>query len=54
MPLTPFVTEEGEQLEGVAGAGARSLTTWRPYELVALQNSWMVHIVISSEGSRLV
>ena len=37
--LAPAETDAGLQLDGVAGAGARSLTTWTPYEFDALQNS---------------
>src|ERR1017187_1520777 len=51
---TPWVIDEGLQLTGVAGGGARSLTTRTPYELAESQNSWMVHMLMSSFGSRLV
>jgi hypothetical protein len=40
--------------DGVAGAGASSLATSKPYVLLPSQNSWIVHIVMSSLGSTLV
>src|SRR5664280_1756514 len=48
---TPWVTVEGEQLSGVAGAGASNLITWTPQESFALQYSCTVHSVMSSAGS---
>jgi len=50
-PLDPMGTEGGFALEGVAGGGALSWTTWIPQEFVALQYSCTVHIVMSSLGS---
>ena len=37
-----------------AGGGAAILATRSPYELGASPNCWIVHIVISSQGSTLV
>src|SRR5262249_3146867 len=61
MPVTatetqpaPDPTEPSVALAGVGGGGAISSTTRTPHESAALQYSWIVHIVMSSSGSRLV
>src|ERR1051325_6714740 len=48
--VVPAVIDDGEQLTGVAGGGASSFRTRTPYESVASQNSWIVHMVMSSLG----
>ena len=50
----PAATLGGAAAEGVAGGGASSLAALQPYVFVPLQYSWMVHIVMSSKGSRQV
>jgi hypothetical protein len=40
--------------DGVAGGGANSFITSTPYLSESSQNSWTVHIVMSSFGSTLV
>jgi hypothetical protein len=44
----------GRHVAGSAGGGAMSFTTWHHNEFVLLQNSWTVHIVMSSSGSSVV
>src|SRR5262245_391295 len=48
---SPWLTVSGAQPDGIAGGGAMSLVTRTPQELVVLQYSWNVHIVMSSSGS---
>jgi hypothetical protein len=51
---SPCATDVGSAEAGVAGGGAMSCTALAPYVFVPLQNSWIVHIVMSSFGSTLV
>jgi hypothetical protein len=50
----PRATVGGVHALGVAGSGARNCVTRTHHELLALQNSWNVHIVMSSAGSTTV
>src|SRR5437764_692877 len=50
----PLVTLAGIIDAGLAGGGAINFTMRTAYELVASLNSWIVHMVMSSPGSRLV
>jgi hypothetical protein len=52
--VAPWAKEGGVQEAGVAGGGASSLVTRTPQELAALQYSWNVQRVWSSEGSTAV
>jgi len=51
---SPCATEAGRAVAGVEGGGAMSCTALAPYVFVPLQNSWIVHMVMSSLGSTLV
>ena len=46
----PAATVSGAAVENAAGGGAISSATRTPYESVASQYSWIVHIVMSSVG----
>src|SRR6516162_2076237 len=55
MLAIPWVTTDGLQFVGRAGGGASNCATWTAKPFPAnWHHSWIVHIVMSSEGSRLV